>query len=426
MIMGLYRAVTVFSGPAIRLYLALRRIGGKEDPKRFSERLGVASLPRPDGHLVWIHAASVGESLSMLPLIERLADEKPDGHVLLTTGTVTSAAIMAERLPGSAFHQYVPVDRPGYVSSFLEHWRPDLALWAESEFWPNLISAIAAKRIPLVLINGRVSPSSFAGWRRFPGLIAGLLAGFDMCLGQTEGDTERLRQLGAEDAKCVGNIKFAAPPLPVDRDDLAKWTRGLAGRPRWLAASTHAGEEKIAGEIHRKLKSRHPGLLTMIVPRHPGRGPAIGRELTNDGLCVALRSAADAITRQTDIYIADTMGELGTFFRLANVVFMGKSLISLDGRGGGQNPLEPARLGCAVLFGPHMANFTEIGGRMTAAHAALRVADGDELADCVDALLGDPQKRERMAGAAGAFAEAEAGVMEKVMAEISPFLGGGR
>jgi 3-deoxy-D-manno-octulosonic-acid transferase len=427
MILGLYRAITYSTGPVIRLYLALRRLSGKEDPRRFSERLGVAGLARPDGYLVWIHAASVGESLSMLPLIERLADEKPGGHVLITTGTVTSAAIMAERLPGGAFHQYVPVDRPGYVNRFLEHWRPDLALWAESEFWPNLISSITAKKIPLILINGRISPASFSGWRRFPGLIAGLLAGFDLCLGQTEGDADRLRSLGAKDAKCVGNIKFAAPPLPADRDDLAKWTRGLAGRPRWLAASTHAGEEKIAGEIHRKLKSRHPGLLTLIVPRHPGRGPAVRRELGNDGLCVALRSASDAITRQTDVYIADTMGELGTFFRLAGVVFMGKSLIALGGQGGGnmggQNPLEPARLGCAVLFGPHMANFTEIGGRMTAAGGALQVAGAGALQDAVDALLGDRQKRESMAKAARSFAEAEAGVMEKIMAELSPFIG---
>jgi len=421
MILSLYRAAAVAAGPAIRLYLSLRRSQGKEDPVRFRERFGQPGQARPEGSLVWIHAASVGESLSMLPLIGRIRKDKPDWRILLTTGTVTSAAMMAERLPEGAIHQYIPVDRPGYVQKFLDHWQPELTLWAESEFWPNLISEISARRIPLVLVNGRISPSSFTGWRRFPGLIARLLSGFTLCLGQTEGDAERLSQLGAKNAQCAGNIKFAAPPLPADEGDLTAWIQGLANRPRWLAASTHAGEEAIAGDIHRTLAPDHPDLLTIIVPRHPGRGPAIKRELEASGLSCALRSINEPVVDGTDIYIADTMGELGLFFRLAEVIFMGKSLVPLGGHMGGQNPLEPARLGCALLFGPNMANFAEMSARMVESGAALEVADGDALGKAVDRLLKDAGERNKMAVAVQSFAEAEAEVLDQVMDVLTPY-----
>ena len=259
MIHRLYRALTIVGGPLIALYLGRRMARGKEDAERFRERLGLARDPRPPGALVWLHGASVGESLSLLPLMERLA-ARPGLSLLVTTGTVTSARLMAERLPAGAMHQYVPVDRPGYVARFLDHWRPDLALWAESDFWPNLLEGTRERAIPMVLLQGRVSARSFARWRRVPGFIRRMLSGFRLCLAQTEGDACRLRILGASDVRCLGNLKMAVPPLPCDEAERARLATVLAGRPVWLAASTHPGEEAIAGRVHRIVAERHPGL----------------------------------------------------------------------------------------------------------------------------------------------------------------------
>ncbi len=418
MMLGLYRAFSVLGAPLIGVYLWLRRIRGKEDSARFSERLGRPGLARPDGPLIWVHAASVGESLSMLPLIGRLVGDRPGLNILVTTGTVTSARMMAERLPGGAFHQYAPVDRIALVRRFLDHWRPDLALWAESEFWPNMIIEAANRNIPMILVNGRISPRSFTGWRRFGGLIRELLGCFDLCLGQSDTDAQRFRQLGAESAKYVGNLKFAGPPLPVDEVEFAAMKNTIGTRPVWLAASTHAGEEDLAAKVHQRLKSLHAGLLTLIIPRHPDRGGKIAARLRGQGQDVSLRSNGDAINPETDIYVADTMGEMGLFFRIAGVVFMGKSLVPL----GGQNPLEAARLDCAIVHGPHMMNFEDISKRFNKAGACIQVADGEALLNAVRQLLEETSERERMAAAAKDLAATEAGVLDAVLVEMGPFL----
>ena len=418
MMLRLYRLTTALGAPLILLYLFRRKARGKEDRRRFGERLGRSGRARPAGPLVWAHAASIGESLSMLPLIERLRGERPAVNVLVTTGTVTSAGLLAKRLPDGAFHQYVPVDRLRFVRRFLDHWRPDLVLWAESEFWPNLITETVARKIPMVLINGRISPWSFSGWQRFGGLIKRLLEGFDLCLGQTEADTGRLRRLGAGGAKYVGNLKFAVPPLPADGEMLSKFKKGLGDRPLWLAASTHPGEEEMAARVHRRLKEAFSGLLTVIVPRHPDRGSEIATRINALGLTVSRRSAGDAIGPDTDVYVADTLGELGLFYRLAGIAFVGKSLVPL----GGQNLLEAARLDCAIVHGPHMMNFEDITERLKAAGASIEIADEEALEAAVARLLADPSERDRMAVAADALAAAEAGVLDAVFAELQPFL----
>lgn len=415
---GIYRVLTTAGGPLIWGYLVWRRARGKEDATRFAERLGRAAVPRPDGSLVWLHGASVGESLSMLPVVARLQAGHPDWTVLVTTGTVTSARLMAERLPAGAIHQYVPADRPAWVRRFLDHWRPDLALWFESEFWPNLLCETATRGIPMVLLNGRVSPSAYRRWDRHRDMIGRLLGCFDLCLGQTDEDTRRLADLGARRAGSAGNLKFAAPPLPAEDAPLFDLRRHLEGRPVWLAASTHPGEEAIAGRVHRTLAGRFPGLLTVVAPRHPERGPAIERELAGQGLTVARRSAGALPEAATEVYIADTLGELGLFYRLADVAFMGKSLVGA----GGQNPIEPARLGCAVVQGPNVANFADVAARMEAAGAVRTVADEAALSEAVGNLLGDTAARGRLADAAARFAEAEGGVLDRVMAELEPFL----
>jgi len=418
MMLALYRWATTLGGPVLRLYLGRRMVCGKEDAERFGERLGRPGKPRPLGPVIWIHGASVGEAISVLPLIDRLRALRSDATLLMTTGTVTSARLMARRLPAGALHQFVPVDRVAYVRAFLDHWRPDLALWAESEFWPNLVVETAARGVPMVLVNGRISDRSFARWQRYPATIRRLLGGFKLCMGQSPLDAERLRALGAPVAVCPGNLKLAAPPLPADSAALAELEGWIAGRPIWVAASTHAGEEGLIGRVHAGLRVKYPDLLTVIVPRHPERGAGIAQELAANGLAAARRAAGEAIGPATDVYVADTIGELGLFYRLAGTAFIGKSLVPL----GGQNPLEALSLDCAVLFGPHMGNFREIAGRLIACGAAEEVADEAGLAQALDRLLADPVQRRARAAAGETFARAEAQVLDRIVDAMAPFL----
>ncbi len=414
----LYRGVTTLALPLIEFYLARRRAAGREDPARADERRGIAGLARPPGGLVWLHAASVGESLSALSLIERILDDHPACHLLMTTGTVTSAHLLAERLPPRAIHQYVPVDRPQWVRGFLDHWRPDLALWMESEFWPNLVGATQSRGIAMILVNARMSAKSFVGWRRWPGMIRPLLAGFAERLAQDEDEAGRLRALGAPGVKVTGNLKFAARPLPVDEDALGHVLGACGGRPLWLAASTHPGEDAIAAQVHQRLKPTHPGLLTVIAPRHPSRGAAIAQSLADGGLIVARRAADDPITPQTDIYVADTLGEFGLLYRLSPVAFIGGSLVPH----GGQNVLEAARLGAAVIHGPHMDNFRAAIAQLGSAGGAIEVTGAESLGDAVAGLLADPVARDRQVEAARSVASGQDGVLDAVLKELAPYL----
>jgi len=420
MVFALYRAATVLGAPAIRLYLHWRRYRGKEDPARFSERLGVAGMPRPPGPVIWVHAASIGESLSILPLVERMCQATPSLHVLVTTGTVTSAKLMGDRLPEGGLHQFSPIDLPRVVARFLDHWRPDLVLWVESEFWPNVLSEIRARDLPAVLLNARISDRSFRGWQRMPTLAAKLLSTFRLSLAQSDVTVDRLRRLGGENIACVGNLKYAAPPLPVATGPLGELKAGLKNRPCWLAASVHPGEERLAAQVHGKLKAAHPGLLTFLVPRHPALGVKMAARFRAEGLCVARRAGGDALTAATDIYLADTLGELGLFYRLAPIAFVGGSLVPH----GGQNLLEPARLDCAILHGPHVENFARIAEALQLAGAAEQVANGDALADAVAALLEMPDRGRRMADAAKQVAAGEAGVLDRVVERLQPYLDG--
>jgi 3-deoxy-D-manno-octulosonic-acid transferase len=409
---ALYRAGTELLGPAIELWLRRRLARGKEDPARLPERLGRPGRERPPGRLVWLHGASVGEAMSVLPLIDRLLAARDDVSVLLTTGTVTSARLMAERLPRRAFHQFAPVDRPSAVRRFLDHWRPDLALWVESELWPNLVAETARSGAAMALVNARLSERSYRRWRRLGWLIRPMLSAFALTLAQSEADAARLRALGARDVRCFGNLKSAAPPLAADPAQLAELCAALGGRPRWLAASTHPGEEAIAVEVHRRLAPRLPGLLTVIAPRHPERGPELAQAL---GEGVARRSAGEP--PDAGVYLADTMGELGLFYRLCPGVFVGGSLVPH----GGQNPLEPARLGSAVLFGPHMRNFAEAEARLLAT-GARRVGDGPELAEAVGRLLAQPAEATRLGAALAAATAQDSGVLDAVAAALLPML----
>jgi 3-deoxy-D-manno-octulosonic-acid transferase len=414
---ALYRGLTSAAAPLIRYYIRQRCAAGKEDAERLDERFGLASRPRPAGRLAWVHCASVGEAVSVLALIDRLLAGRPDLSVLVTTGTVTSAKLLAQRLPARAFHQYVPVDRAEWARRFVAHWRPDLALWVESELWPNLIGALAEAQVPLALINGRMSDASFQRWRRVPFMIRPLLQSFALCLGQDEAQTARFAALGAPAARTVGNLKFAAAPLPADDVALAALRQAVAGRPAWITASTHPGEDELVAEAHRRLAPAHPGLLTVIVPRHPNRGPAVAAALAGQGLAVARRGAGEAPGRAA-VYVADTLGELGLFYRLAPIAFVGGSLVPH----GGHNPLEPAALGAAVLAGPHTHNFAAVTEEMRAAGGLIAVADAAALAHAAGRLLGEPSWRAEVAAAGQRVARARAHVLDAVLAEIAPWL----
>jgi 3-deoxy-D-manno-octulosonic-acid transferase len=414
-----YRRLTTLIGPLLPLYLAGRRARGKEDRVRFGERLGRAGAARPPGPLVWMHAASVGEAVSLLSLIDRLSRERPTLNLLVTTGTVTSARLLESRLPASqARHQFVPVDRPLYVRRFLDHWRPDLAIWVESELWPNLVAATQERGIPTVLLNGRMSQGSYQRWQRWRGLIAPLLGRFALCLAQDAAQAARLSDLGARDAGTVGNLKSAAAPLPADAHELARLGGEIDERPRWLAANTHPGEEDAVAAAHRKLAPRHPGLLTIIAPRHPVRAAEIAAALQAKGLTVARRSQGDTITPDVAIYLADTLGEMGLFYRLADIAFIGGSLTPV----GGHNPLEAALLGCAILHGPDMSNCIATVEELTAAGGAIAVGAADALAAALDRLLADPAERRRRGRAAGAVATRDNGVLDKVLSRLAPLL----
>ncbi len=390
--------------PGLRIMLRRRAARGKEAPHRLLEREGIDATPRPPGRLLWLHAASVGESLSVLPVLSALPCRVP---VVFTTGTATSAAVLGERLPALGLHQvlhrFVPLDVPAWAGRFLDHWRPDAAAFVEAELWPNLLAALHARRIPAMLVNARMSARSARGWGRAPGFARHVLGMFNQVQAGSEEDAARLRGLGAQRVTAPGNLKSSAPPLPADGAELARLQHLLAGRPVWLAASTHPGEDEVAGQVHRRLAVRHPGLLTIIAPRHPERGARIAAALH------AGRRSLGQDPPGEGIWIADTLGELGLLYRLAPVVFVGRSLIGH----GGQNPLEPARLGCAVAMGPHTANFAEAVQSLARSGGLTEVADADGLAGWVDAMLRDPGRRAGIGAAAQAAATGAAGLPER-------------
>lgn len=417
-LLGIYRALTGIMAPLVPVLLRRRAARGKEDTDRIGERLGHAGCLRPAGALLWLHAASVGESLSVLPLIERLARAHPAASLLVTTGTVTSARLMGARLPAGAMHQYVPVDTPQAVGRFLDHWRPDAAIFVESELWPNLILLARARGIPLALVNARMSAASIRSWRRWRQAARVLTGSFALVLAQDETSAMRLKLLGAEAARNAGNLKADTPPPPAPDALLADLSGLLSGRPAWIAASTHPGEERIAADAHRLLQRMQPDILTVIVPRHPARGAEIRRMLEADGHSVAQRSAGDALLPSTSIYLADTLGELGGFFRLLTITFMGGSLV----RVGGHNPIEPALLGAALLAGPHVHNFSDIYRHFHAIDACETVTDAASLAAAVARLMADGRLAGARVQAAAEAAGGLTGALEATLAALAPML----
>lgn len=413
-----YRVLSRALSPLMPLYLRRRVKRGKEDPQRLNERLGHAGLARPAGPLLWLHAASVGESLSVLPLIERLVAERPGMSMLVTTGTLTSARLLAKRLPEGVIHQFAPIDTPQAIGRFLDHWKPDLAMLVESELWPNLITLSRQRGVPLALINARMSASSVRGWRWWTAAARALTGSFELVLAQDETAATRLKLLGATGTRAVGNLKVDAPPPPAPPELMGDLTKQLAGRVAWVAASTHQGEERIVAEAHKLLAQAVPGLLTVIVPRHPDRGDAVAAMLREMEVPFARRSKGEKATKDTGIYLADTLGELGGFFRILTIVFMGGSLVPA----GGHNPIEPALLGAALLHGPRVHNFLEIYRAFEERNASETVTDAASLAAAVGRLLRDGQTAGARVTAAAETAGSLTGALDATLAEVLPLI----
>ncbi|MBR1126297.1 3-deoxy-D-manno-octulosonic acid transferase [Bradyrhizobium lablabi] len=416
MTLRVYRKLSSAMVPLAPALIARRLKQGKEDPERVGERRGLSPDTRPHGPLVWIHGASVGEVLAAAALIERL--RALNLRILLTSGTVTSAAIVAKRFPPDIIHQYVPYDSPRYVARFLDHWRPSLALFIESDLWPNLILSSAARRLPMVLINGRMSPRSFPRWRRVSNTISALLEKFEVCLAQSETDADRFAALGSRNVVVTGNLKLDVPAPPADQAKLEKLMAVTRGRPAIVAASTHPGEEQMLVEAHKTLARYFPGLLTVIVPRHPDRGDAVAGVVAAAGRHSAQRSREELPTATSDIYVADTMGELGLFYRFSPIVFVGGSLVPH----GGQNPIEAVKLGASVVHGPHVFNFSDVYEALDKAGGARLAATPEALVKQLGQLLADSRTREACLTAAEHVVGELGGALDRTMAALEPYL----
>ena len=418
--LAVYRLITRLLEPLAPRLLDARAKQGKEDPDRVDERLGRASVARPDGALVWLHGVSVGETLSLLPVVERLRRSRPDLTVLVTSGTLTSAKLLARRLPAGVIHQFAPVDAPGAVAAFLDHWRPSLAVFVESELWPNLILAARQRGVKLVLASARITEKTVDGWRRFPGAAREILSAFDRILPQDETSAARLHSLGARIDGHV-NLKLSGEAPPHDAAAFTRLSAAIGDRPVVVAASTHDGEEIALVRALDKLADR---LCLILVPRHPDRSAGIAAALSRDGYRFALRSQGREPDRDTDLYLADTLGEMGLFLRLADVVVMGGSFSAALEKPpvGGHNPLEPARLGKPAVTGPDMTNWAAVTEALVQA-GGLAIADAPwDLPAVIAPLLADDAAAKAM-GERGRRAAAEAGSgLDRLWETLAPLL----
>lgn len=418
-----YLAFSKVATPAYRRLLAMRLRAGKESPERCEERFGTASAARPEGRLVWFHAASVGESLSILGLVRALLDAKPDLSLLITTTTLSSARLLADLLPDRATHQFAPYDAAPAVRRFLDHWQPDLAVWTESELWPRLLHETECRGIPMLLVNARVSQRTASRWRRWPGVAGALLSAFRVILVQEDSTARLMAGMGVPKDRLLvtGSLKEELSPPEADPAALASLRAGIGTRPSWVAASTHAGEEARLAAAHVRAFGKGPQApLLIIAPRHPERGPALARVWAAEGLAVLLRSEGALPRPDTDIYIADTLGEMGMWYRLCPIAFVGGSLVPV----GGHNPYEPAYLDCAVIHGPEVFNFAEIYTRLDAAGGALEAGTEDDIARALRRLQ-DPAARHRVTQAARGVLVRETSATRTALAAIRAQLGPG-
>ncbi|WP_267552941.1 lipid IV(A) 3-deoxy-D-manno-octulosonic acid transferase [Rhizobium rhizogenes] len=410
-----YRFGGIAVYPLVGPYLAVRAAKGKEDSARKLERSGYASANRPQGPLIWFHAASVGETSAVIPLIREI--RRRDIHVILTTGTITSAKVAHERLGDEVIHQYVPLDLRPAIRRFLDYWQPDCAIFAESEIWPTTVTELGRRRIPQILVNARISDRSYARWSKHPSLAEALFENLALVVAQSDLDAERFRDLGAVQVIKSGNLKVDTDAPSYDAPTLAGYMKQIGDRKTWAAVSTFEGEEGAAASVHTMLKE-HNSQLTILVPRHPERCDAIEAMLVEQGLKVARRTRNDILSPDVDVFLGDTIGEMGLYLRMTEVAFMGKSLFNE----GGQNPLEPAMLGCAILTGGHVQNFRDAYQVLARRGSARMVRDTEMLARGVHYLLTNDAARRNMIDAGFVAVHEMRGALAATVKGLEPYI----
>ncbi|MHB8287072.1 MAG: 3-deoxy-D-manno-octulosonic acid transferase [Caulobacteraceae bacterium] len=425
--LALYRTATGVLEPLAPALLQARMKRGKEDAERLGERLGRPSRARQEGPLCWLHGASVGETLSILPLVEALHAVRPELGLLVTSGTVTSAELLATRLPRGVIHQFLPVDAPRATARFLAHWRPDLAVFVESELWPNLLTGLRRWGARTALVSARLSDASLKGWGRAPAAAKAVLGGFDLVMAQDGATAAGLVKLGARDDGRL-NLKLIGAPLAADPGVLAGLRTRLGERPVLLAASTHPGEDELLLEVFAFIKDRPELPLLVLAPRHPVRGEALVDLARGQGFRTARQSTGETIAPPgdvfpTEVYVADVLGELGLWFRLAKAALIGGSLVPGIG---GHNPLEAARLDCPVVTGPHVDSWRSVYQALEAAGGVRRVGGGPSLAGAFAEALIDPAELTAQAVRARAYVQQQAGAVDGARDRLLALLPSGR
>jgi 3-deoxy-D-manno-octulosonic-acid transferase len=409
-----YYGLSWLGAPLISGYLGWRAFKGREDKNRIRERVGFSTQPRPEKSLLWVHAVSVGESVAALTIIEAILNKYPEIYVLLTTTTVSSAKIIEKRLPKNVIHQFCPVDTPQAVRRFLNHWKPELAIWIESEFWPNLMHETQARGIPTVLLNGRMSPKSFSNWQKLKGIISPLLRHLSLCAVQSEEQAFFFQALGAKTISVMGNVKVMMTPLGMDVNKYHALKKNIGERPVWLAASTHAGEEEIIFKVHKSLQKECPHLLTMIVPRHIERAPALQSLAAKEGISSALRTKTTTF-EGVQVYIGDTLGEMGLFYALSSVVLVGATFVPK----GGHNPIEAAQMGAFVIHGPHTFNNPQLYNILAKLGLSTQVKEEDPLPSLILPMLKTLKKNYEEPPALKSYREEG---LKTLMERLAPYL----
>jgi len=369
------------------IIILIRLLKKKEHPIRFKEKFVCPSKKKNAGKLIWIHGASVGEILSIVPLIEKLENNYRIKQILVTSNTLSSSKILSNFKLKKTVHQFFPIDTNYHSQKFLNYWKPSVAIFVDSEIWPNMVANIKKKSISLILVNARITQKSFKKWKMFPLSARKIFEKFDICLSSSIKSSKYLGLLGAKKIKFIGNLKFTESTT-IKNDLNNEIKKNFLLKKIWCASSTHNKEELLCANVHKKLKEKHKNLLTILIPRHIHRTTEIINQIKRLNLKIHLHDSKKRISNDTDIYLVNSFGQTKSFFRICKTVFLGGSII----KHGGQNPLEAARFGCKVLHGPHVWNFSEIYNLLKKNRVSSKIMNSNQLTYEVDKMLNKKNK----------------------------------